>query len=152
MDRADTAIIEALQRDSSRSIAELAEVCGMSPSACHRRIKALEESGIITGYTAQVDARRLGLSMQAFVEITLTSQSREAMDRFEAAVGDFDDVLDCYLMAGNADYLLRVAAADLDQFDRIHRDCLSRLPGVSSMRSSFAIRRIKRWRGYPVPR
>lgn len=152
MDRADTAIIEALQRDSSRSIAELAEACGMSPSACHRRIKALEESGIITGYTAQVDARKLGLSLQTFVEITLTSQSREAMDRFEAAVGDFDDILDCYLMAGNADYLLRVAAADLDQFDRIHRDCLSRLPGVSSMRSSFAIRRIKRWRGYPVPR
>lgn len=152
MDRADIALLEALQADSSRSIAQLAERAGVSASACHRRIKALEDAGIITGYAAQVDSRRLGLKLQAFVEITLTSQSREAMDRFEAVVGDFDDILECYLMSGNADYLLRVAAADLDQYDRIHRDCLARLPGVSAMRSAFAIRRIKRWQGYPVPR
>ena len=150
MDRNDILILEALQKDSSRSIAELAEAAGVSPSACHRRIKALEASGVITGYTAQIDAHRLGLQIQAFVEITLTSQSREAMDRFERAVGDFDDILDCHLMAGQADYLLRVAARDLDHYDRIHRDCLAALPGVSSMRSAFAIRRIKRWRGYPV--
>ena len=152
MDRADTAIIVALQQDSSRSIAQLAELAGVSPSACHRRIRALEESGVITGYRAQVDARRLGLKLQAFVEITLTGQNREAMDRFEAAVADFDDILECHLMSGNADYLLRVAAADLDQFDHIHRECLSRLPGVSSMRSSFSIRPIKRWTGFPVPK
>lgn len=152
MNRIDAELLIALQRDSSRSIAQLAEAAGLSPSACHRRIRALEEAGVIAGYSAQVDPRRLGLALQAFVEITLNSQSREAMDRFEAAVADFDDILECHLMSGNADYLLRVAAADLDQFDRIHRDCLSRLPGVSSMRSSFSIRRIKRWRGYPVPR
>ncbi len=152
MDRADTAIIVALQQDSSRSIAQLAELAGVSPSACHRRIRALEESGVITGYRAQVDARRLGLKLQAFVEITLTGQNREAMDRFEAAVADFGDILECHLMSGNADYLLRVAAADLDQFDHIHRECLSRLPGVSSMRSSFSIRPIKRWTGFPVPK
>lgn len=152
MDRADTAIIVALQQDSSRSIAQLAELAGVSPSACHRRIRALEESGVVTGYRAQVDARRLGLKLQAFVEITLTGQNREAMDRFEAAVTDFDDILECHLMSGNADYLLRVAAADLDQFDHIHRDCLARLPGVASMRSSFSIRPIKRWTGYPVPK
>ena len=87
-----------------------------------------------------------------FVEITLTSQSHEAMDRFEKAVRDFDDILDCHLMSGNADYLLRVAAADLEQFDTIHRECLARLPGVSSMRSSFSIRNIKSWRGYPIAR
>lgn len=152
MDRADVALIEALQRDSSRSIAELSESIGLSPSACHRRIKSLEEAGLVAGYAARIDPRKLGLRLMAFVEITLTSQSREAMDRFEAAVQDFDDILDCHLMSGSADYLLRVAAADLDQFDRIHRNCLSRLPGVSSMRSAFAIREIKRWRGYPVPR
>jgi DNA-binding Lrp family transcriptional regulator len=150
MDRADLALLDALQRDSSRSIAELAESSGMSSSACHRRIKALEASGAIAGYAAQLDPQRLGLKLLAFVEITLTSQSREAMDRFEAAVGDYDDILDCHLMSGQADYLLRVAAADLEQYDRIHRDCLARLPGVSAMRSAFAIRRIKRWRGYPV--
>jgi DNA-binding Lrp family transcriptional regulator len=152
VDRADIALLEALQRDSSRSIADLADSIGLSPSACHRRIKSLEESGLITGYAAQIDPHKLGLKLQAFVEITLTSQSREAMDRFEAAVQDFEDVLDCHLMSGNADYLLRVAAADLEQYDRIHRDCLARLPGVSSMRSAFAIRRIKRWGGYPVRR
>lgn len=152
MDRADVALLEELQRDSSRSIAELADATGLSPSACHRRVKTLEESGLITGYGAQVDARKLGLTLHAFVEITLTSQSREAMDRFEAAVQLFDDILDCHLMSGSADYLLRVAAVDLEQYDRIHRDCLARLPGVSAMRSSFAIRRIKNWRGYPVPR
>jgi DNA-binding Lrp family transcriptional regulator len=150
MDRADLVLLDALQRDSSRSIAELAESSGMSSSACHRRIKALEASGAIAGYAAQLDPQRLGLKLLAFVEITLTSQSREAMDRFEAAVGDYDDILDCHLMSGQADYLLRVAAADLEQYDRIHRDCLARLPGVSAMRSAFAIRRIKRWRGYPV--
>jgi DNA-binding Lrp family transcriptional regulator len=150
MDRADIALLDALQRDSSRSIADLAESAGMSSSACHRRIKALEASGMIAGYAAQLDPQRLGLKLLAFVEITLTSQSREAMDRFEAAVGDYDDILDCHLMSGQADYLLRVAAADLEQYDRIHRDCLARLPGVSAMRSAFAIRRIKRWRGYPV--
>ncbi|MFO1255338.1 MAG: Lrp/AsnC family transcriptional regulator [Sphingomonadaceae bacterium] len=150
MDRNDILILEALQQDSSRSIADLAEAVGVSPSACHRRIRALEASGVITGYGAQVDPQALGLKLQAFVEITLTSQSREAMERFERAVADFDEILDCHLMAGQADYLLRVAARDLEQYDRIHRDCLAALPGVSSMRSAFAIRRIKRWRGYPV--
>ena len=150
MDRNDILILEALQQDSSRSIAELAELAGVSPSACHRRIKALEASGTIAGYTAQLDPHKLGLRLQAFVEITLTSQSRAAMDRFEAAVQDMPDILDCHLMSGSADYLLRVAARDLEQYDHIHRDCLASLPGVSAMRSAFAIRRIKRWSGYPL--
>ncbi len=150
MDRNDILILEALQKDSSRSIAELAEAAGVSPSACHRRIRALEAAGVITGYAAQIDPQALGLKLQAFVEITLTSQSREAMERFERAVADFDEILDCHLMAGHADYLLRIAAHDLEHYDRIHRDCLAALPGVSSMRSAFAIRRIKRWQGYPL--
>ncbi len=74
------------------------------------------------------------------------------MDRFEAAVQDYPEIIDCHLMSGGADYLLRVAAADLEHYDRIHRDCLSRVPGVSAMKSSFAIRRIKRWGGYPLGR
>jgi DNA-binding Lrp family transcriptional regulator len=151
MDRADRALLEALQADSSRSIAELAALVNLSSSACHRRIRALEEQGLTLGYAARVDGRRLGLSMEVFVEITLTSQSREAMERFERAVGDFDDILECHLMSGAADYQLRVAASDLDHYDRIHRDCLARLPGVSSMRTSFALRRIKRFEGYSVP-
>lgn len=152
MQRSDAKILEALQRDSAQSIAQVAEQAALSPSACHRRIRALEQAGVISGYGARLDPARLGLSLVIFVEITLTSQSREAMDRFEEAVGDFDDILECHLMSGNADYLLRVAAADLAQYDAIHRDCLARLPGVSSMRSSFSIRSIKSWRGYPIAR
>lgn len=150
MDKSDLRILRALQEDSSKSIAELAELTGVSASACHRRIKSLEAAGFISGYMAQLDPQSLGLKLQAFVEITLTSQSREAMDRFEQSVLEFDDILECHLMSGNADYILRISAKDLEQFDAIHRDCLSRLPGVSAMRSSFAIRTIKRWRGYPL--
>ncbi len=151
MDRADRAILSALQRDSSRSIAELAEQVHLSPSACHRRIKALEERGLILGYAARVDARQLGLSVEVFVEITLHSQSREAMDRFERAVADFDEILECHLMSGSADYHLRVAARALDHYDTVHRDCLARLPGVAAMKSSFSLRRIRRFDGYAVP-
>ena len=150
MDRADVALLEALQADSALSIAELAEKVGLSASACHRRIKALEQAGIVAGYGARLDPHRLGLTVEVFVEITLTSQSREAMDRFERAVGDFDDILECHLMSGTADYLLRVAACDLGHYHSIHRDCLARLPGVSAMRSSFSLRRIKQMQGYPV--
>jgi Lrp/AsnC family transcriptional regulator, leucine-responsive regulatory protein len=150
MDRTDRNLLEALQADSSRPIADLAAIVSLSTSACHRRIKALEDQGLVTGYAARVDPRRMGLTVEVFVEITLTSQSREAMDRFERAVGDFDDILECHLMSGSADYLLRVAAADLADYDAIHRDCLARLPGVSAMRSSFSLRRIKRMEGYPV--
>jgi len=150
MDRSDIALLEALQDDSALSIADLAERVALSPSACHRRVKAMEQSGIITSYGARLDPKLLGLSVEVFVEITLNSQSREAMDRFEQAVGDFDDILECHLMSGSADYLLRVAARDLGQYDAIHRDCLARLPGVSAMRSSFSLRRIKQMRGYPV--
>lgn len=150
MDRADIALLEALQADSALSIVDLAEKVVLSSSACHRRVKALEQAGVIAGYGARLEPRRLGLTVEVFVEITLTGQSREVMDRFEQAVGDFDDILECHLMSGSADYLLRVAARDLDQYDSIHRECLARLPGVSSMRSSFSLRRIKQMRGYPV--
>lgn len=150
MNAADAALVHALQLDSSRSISDLAAHLNMSSSACHRRIRALTEAGIVTGYQARIDRRRLGLNVESFVEITLTSQSREAMERFEAAVATFDDILECHLMSGAADYLLRVASADLDDFGRIHRNCLSRLPGVSSMRTSFSIRAIKAMGPYRV--
>jgi Lrp/AsnC family leucine-responsive transcriptional regulator len=150
VDQIDSRILSELQRDSSGSIADLAEKVGTSTSACHRRVKSLEAAGMIAGYSALLDPHKLGLKLQVFVEITLVSQSREAMDRFEEAVGTFADILECHLMSGSADYILRIAAHDLEQFDRIHRECLSRLPGVSAMRSSFAIRTIKRWQGYPA--
>ena len=148
MNPIDASLVHALQLDSSRSIADLAERLGLSSSACHRRMRALTNAGVIVGYQARIDPKQLGLNLHAFVEITLNSQSRDAMERFENAVGTFEDILECHLMSGAADYLLRVAASDLDHFDHIHRNCLSRLPGVSSMRSSFAIRQIKQMAPY----
>ncbi len=150
MDRFDIALLAALQADSRQSMVDLGQKIGLSSSACHRRIRVLEEAGMICGYAARIDPARLGLGLQAFVEISLTSQSQHAMNRFEAAVADFPDILECHLMAGQADYLLRVAATDLQGFDAIHRDCLARLPGVSAIRTSFAIRHIREWRGYHV--
>lgn len=151
MRKSEAILLDLLQRDSSQSIARLAELAGMSPSACHRRIKQFEESLMITGYAAQIDPQQIGLNLTAFVAITLESQSREAMESFEEAVSRFDDILECHLTSGEADYQLRVAARDLAHFDHIHRECLARLPGVSTMHSSFAIRRIKRQTGYPIP-
>jgi DNA-binding Lrp family transcriptional regulator len=150
MDAIDGRILRALQRDARRPVAELAAQVGLSPSACHRRVKLLEEAGVIAGYAARLDRARLGLSIDVFVEIALASQSEESLSAFEAAVLRFDDILECVLTTGEADYLLRVAARDVADFERIHRSCLARLPGVSSMRTSFALRSVKDWRGLPV--
>ncbi|MGJ3629079.1 Lrp/AsnC family transcriptional regulator [Sphingomonas sp. MMS24-JH45] len=141
---------DCCRRDSNRSIAAIAEEAGLSVSACQRRIKALEAAGIITGYSARLDPEALGLEMHAIVEITLASQSRQVLEAFETAVLRFDEILECDLMAGRADYLLRVAAGDPRSFDDLHRNCLSQLPGVSSMRTYFAIWKVKAWRGYRV--
>jgi len=150
MDELDARLLRALQRDCSPSVAEIAEDVGLSQSACHRRIKALEEAGIIVGYTARLSGPALGLTLNVFVEISLTSQSEEALEAFEAAVRRAEDVLECHLTTGEADYILRVAARDMADYDRIHRRCLSRLPGVSSMKTIFSLRSIKPWRGLPV--
>ena len=150
MDRFDIALLEALQADSRRSMADLGERIGLSASACHRRIKALEEAGLIAGYAARLDPKALGLDLQAFVEISLTSQSRETMDRFETAVADFPEILECHLMAGAADYLLKVVAENTEDFARIHRQHLARLPGVGQMQSSFALRTVCNTAALPV--
>lgn len=150
IDTLDARILRALQRDSAPSVAVLADAIGLSQSACHRRIKALEEAGIIEGYRARLSARALGLTLNVFVEISLTSQSEEALEAFEAAARRADEILECHLTTGEADYILRVAARDMADYDMIHRRCLSRLPGVSSMKTIFSLRNIKPWHGLPV--
>ena len=150
MDQIDSRILRALQRDSSRAVADLAGDLGLSASACHRRIKALEAAGVIRGYAAQLSRRKLGFNILVFVEITLRSQVRSVLEGFEAAVRGSPDILECYLTSGQADYTLRVAARDMDDSDRIHRDCLAALPDVSAMHTTFALRPIKLWQGYQV--
>uniref|UniRef100_UPI003BACA5DB Lrp/AsnC family transcriptional regulator n=1 Tax=Stappia sp. TaxID=1870903 RepID=UPI003BACA5DB len=149
-DRIDRRILNELQRDGRIANADLAEKVGLSPSACLRRVRALEESGVIDSYVALLDQSRIGRSLEIFVEISLTAQTSEALSRFEDAVARSQEIMECHLMAGDADYLLRIAAADPVDFERIHRDHLTRLPGVSRMRSSFAIRTVSRKTAFPI--
>tara|TARA_Y100001933_G_scaffold263302_1_gene324182 strand:+ start:1267 stop:1737 length:471 start_codon:yes stop_codon:yes gene_type:complete len=149
-DRIDRRILNELQRDGRIANADLAEKIGLSPSACLRRVRALEESGVIDSYVALLDQSRIGRSLEIFVEISLTAQTSEALSRFEDAVARSQEIMECHLMAGDADYLLRIAAADPVDFERIHRDHLTRLPGVSRMRSSFAIRTVSRKTAFPI--
>ena len=150
MDETDCRLLRRLQLDSSRPIAALAEDVGLSTSACHRRIRLLEEAGTIRGYTATIDPAALGLTMEVFVDISLMAQEERTLDAFERAVARAPEILECWLTAGEADYQLRLMAADMADYDRIHRTVLARLPGVSSMQSRFALRRIIAWRGYPI--
>ncbi|MEM7041883.1 MAG: Lrp/AsnC family transcriptional regulator [Pseudomonadota bacterium] len=150
VDRLDVKILNELQRDSRQPIADIAERAGLSLSACHRRIKILESTGIIEGYGARLDAKALGLEIEVFAEISLFSQHHSALEEFEQAVLSHDEILECKLTTGASDYILRIIAKDVADYDRIHRNVLSDLPGVASMRSIFALRSIKDWQGLPV--
>ena len=132
------------------SNAELAEQIALSPSACHRRVQRLETDGFIAGYVALVDPRKIGKPTTVYVEITLNGQSDEVLDGFERAVAKIPDVLECHLMAGSADYLLKLVVEDTEDFARIHRAKLARLPGVQGMQSSFALRTVFKTTALPV--
>ncbi|MEL7465608.1 MAG: Lrp/AsnC family transcriptional regulator [Pseudomonadota bacterium] len=142
LDATDRKILAALQREGRLSNADLAERINLSPSACHRRVRRLEEERVIRDYAAMLDPRAVGRGATVFVEVTLTSQSEEILDAFEKAIALIPDVLECHLMAGTADYLIKVAAEDSDDYARIHRQHLTRLPGVAQMHSSFALRTV----------
>ena len=150
LDQANRRILLKLQEDSRISVADLADAVGLSPSACHRRVKLLEEAGVIAGYSAHLDRRALGFTMEFFVEVSLNSQSGKVFDEFERTVGGMDEILECHLMAGGTDYLLRVVAADLADFERIHREHLAKLPHISRLQSNLAIRTVRAMKGYPV--
>ena len=139
LDATDRRILTVLQKDGRITNAELSERVNLSPSACHRRTQRLEEEGYIAGYVALLDARRLGKPTVVFVEITLQGQADDLLDAFEREVAKVPDILECHLMAGTADYLIKIMAQDTEDFARIHRQHLSRLPGVRQMQSSFAL-------------
>lgn len=150
IDATDRRILTVLQKQGRISNAELAERINLSPSACHRRVQRLEKERVITGYVALLDAREVDRRSTVFVEITLSGQADELLDAFEKEVARVPDVLECHLMAGSADYLLKVAASDTDDFARIHRRYLARLPGVLQMHSSFALRTVFKTTALPV--
>ncbi len=150
LDKVDKILLRELQGDAQAGIAELGAKAGLSPSTAHRRVKILEERGLITGYTANLDRKQLGLANEFFVEVSLTGQTEDTMEKFERAVQRVPEILECHLMSGQFDYLLRVVARDAEDYERIHRGKLSRLPGLQRIQSSLALRTVKGWSGYPV--
>ncbi len=143
IDQIDRRILAVLQKSGRMSNADLAEKVHLSASACHRRVQRLEKEGIIRDYVALLDPRKMGRPTTVFVEITLSGQADEVLDAFEKAVARVPDVLECHLMAGTADYLLKVVAGDTEDFARIHRKYLATLPGVAQLQSSFALRTVR---------
>ncbi|MEW6436382.1 MAG: Lrp/AsnC family transcriptional regulator [Pseudomonadota bacterium] len=144
LDRFDAAIITTLLKNSRATGLELSKEVGLSPSACARRIQQLETDGYITGSQATIDLDRIGFRVTVIVTLTLAQQTEEAMEEFERAVAKFPSVLWCFLMSGTGDYIMSIAARDVRDYERIHKEQLSCLPGVSKLHSSFALREVVR--------
>jgi Lrp/AsnC family leucine-responsive transcriptional regulator len=142
LDATDRRILNVLQKEGRITNADLSERVNLSPSACHRRTQRLEDEGYIAAFVALLDAKKLGRATTVFVEITLQGQAEELLDAFEKEVARIPHILECHLMAGSADYLLKIMVEDTEDFARIHRQFLSRLPGVRQMQSSFALRTV----------
>ncbi len=149
VDEIDRKILEALQIDSRQSIADIADSVGLSKSACHRRVKLLEEHGIIDRYTAVLNAAALGYSLTFVVDVTLRAQTDDVMTAFENSVRRLPQVLECQLMTGRDDYILRVVAQSAEDYEATHHR-IARLPGVETIQSSLSLRTVKAWTGLPV--
>jgi DNA-binding Lrp family transcriptional regulator len=144
LDDQDRSILDVLQQDGRISNVALASRVHLSESACLRRVRALEKGGLIERYTALIDQRRAGLPDNVFVSITLQRQDQADLQAFEEAVRRVPEVMECYLMTGEFDYLLRVVVSDAADFERIHSGSLTRLPGVARVQSSFALRTVRK--------
>jgi DNA-binding Lrp family transcriptional regulator len=142
LSRTDLDILRVLQADGRISNVALAEAVNLSPSPCLRRVKRLERAGTIRTYVALVDQKQVDLPISVFVSVTLESQEKTALRAFETAIRDRPEVMECYLMTGDSDYLLRVVAADLDAYQRFLLDHLTLVPGVANIRSSFALQQL----------
>ncbi|MEK7769986.1 MAG: Lrp/AsnC family transcriptional regulator, partial [candidate division NC10 bacterium] len=143
LDAIDARILGRLQEDARLSNVELAQAVGLSPSPCLRRVRELERAGVIRRYVTVLDPQRVGLPVSVFVNVTLEKQVERALGVFEAAVRQRPEVVECYLMTGEADYLLRVVVADLTAYERFLMEHLTRVPGVSSIKSSFALKQVQ---------
>lgn len=152
LDAIDRRILSELQEDARLPNLALAEKVGLSPSPCSRRVKLLEEAGVIRRYAGLVDPAAVGLPVSVFVSVTLERQVEDALNVFEQAVAACPEVMECYLMTGDADYLLRVVAADLESFQRFLLDNLTRIPGVRSIKSSFALKQVVYRTALPIGR
>ena len=150
LDEIDRRILTHLQRNARVSNAKLAELVGLSPAPCLRRIRALEEAGIIRDYVALLDSRAVGRAVTVFIEIRLDLQVKDRLDILERAIREWPEVLECNLMTGDADYMLRVAVPDVNAYEHFLRDKLTRLEGVASIKSSFALKQVKYTTALPL--
>lgn len=150
LDDIDLKIVRALQMDGRMAVQDLAEKVGLSASPCARRVRLLEKAGIIKGYAAIIDASKVGLPISVFASIKLERQREEELDRFAKAVSRWPEVVDCFLMTGQRDYLMRIVVSDLEAYERFLKEKLTKLDGVASIESSFALGEIKRSPALPV--
>ena len=152
LDAIDWKILALLQDDARLSNVDLARAVELSPSPCLARVRALEEAGYISRYVSLLDPRRVGLSVSVFIQVALEKQVERALGVFEQAIRDRPEVMECYLMTGESDYLLRVVVPDLQALERFILDVLSRIPGVGNIKSSFALKQVKYQTALPLPR
>jgi DNA-binding Lrp family transcriptional regulator len=151
LDATDLRILAQLQEDGSLTNVELARRVHLSPSPCLARVKAMEAAGVIERYVALASARHLGLGLNVFINISLKTQSKEALAAFERRIAEHDEVMECYLMTGDSDYLIRVAVPDIAALERFILDQLTPIPGVEKIRSSFALKQVRYKTALPLP-
>jgi Lrp/AsnC family leucine-responsive transcriptional regulator len=151
LDSIDWNILSLLQADARVSNVELAKAVGLSPSPCLNRVRALEEAGYISRYVTLLDALRVGLKVSVFIQVTLERQIESALERFENAIRGRPEVMECYLMTGDADYLIRVVVADIQVLEEFILKFLTKLPGVGNIKSSFALKQVKYQTALPLP-
>lgn len=149
LDKIDKMIVQALQRDGRQTNQQLAQSINLSPSPCLRRVKRLEDQGIIAGYTAVIDQLAYGYPLTVFIRITLERHDTATVNGFEQRVLNIDEIMDCYLMTGQRDYLLRVVAASLEAYETFVRQVIHNIPGIGSIDTSFAYGVVKHARSYP---
>jgi DNA-binding Lrp family transcriptional regulator len=152
LDTIDFRILTELQNDGSLTNVELARRVHLSPSPCLTRVKALEAAGVIRQYVALADPKTLGLGLSVFISISLKAQSKEALAAFEQRIAEHDEVMECYLMTGDSDYLIRVAVADIAALEKFILEQLTPIPGIEKIRSSFALKQVRYKTALPLPR
>jgi len=148
----DIRILHHIQENARISNVDLAERVGLSQSPCLRRLRRLEEEGVIQGYMTLVDQAQVGLPVSVFVSVALKEQTEMALEEFEAQISSLPEVMECYLMTGNSDYLLRVVTADLASYERFLKDHLTRVPAIASIQSSFALKQVSFRTALSLPR
>ena len=150
-DATDIRILKELQQDGSLSNVELARRVHLSPSPCLNRVKALEAAGVIQRYVALANPKALGLDLNVFINISLKEQSKQALAAFEERIAEHEEVMECYLMTGDSDYLIRVAVADIAALERFILDQLTPIPGIEKIRTSFTLKQVRYKTALPLP-